>query len=613
MLSLLFVLLNKSFSQTINDSCQTSLPFCTGFTYCYPAGTNSGTGQVGPDYTCLYTQPNPAWYYMQIDQPGQININIQSTPGQYDVDFTCWGPFSDPITPCSTNLTSSNTVDCSYSTSFQETCNIPNAQIGEYYIFIITNYSNQTTNITFNQTNAGQPGAGSTICGTVANFSGSFYFDSNNNSVRDSNEVGMPNSMVKVPLCGVYFMDDTLGNYNAYLCSAPDTIWPYFYYSTYSTINPPYRVVNSSSSNVDFGIYLIPNIVDLSTTLTNAFNAVPGFDFNNFITINNFGTTNSCGSLTLQFDSMFSFVSSNPPADSVSNNTVYWNNVCVNIFQSSNFNIIFHVDTSAVVGTSFEFSSTLTNTNDTNVTNNNDYNTGIFVSSYDPNNKEVVPSGIIDNSIASAQEEFIYTVRFQNTGNAPATTVKIVDTLSNWLQIPTFLKLSSSHQCTYNISEFGILTITFNNINLPDSSSNEIGSHGFIKFSLKCKPELANGGDVYNTAHIYFDYNSPIVTNTVVTSTKIVTYLNPVKKTEQKQISAKPNPATDFVNVNILNNEKSNLLLEITNNEGKIVKQQVVLNNERNINVDISNLISGSYIIHVFGNHYNQSIPIIKK
>ena len=58
-------------------------------------------------------------------------------------------------------------IDCSYDPSFSEILHISNALTGQYYLMLITNYSNQTGNITFNQTNYGQPGAGSTDCSIV--------------------------------------------------------------------------------------------------------------------------------------------------------------------------------------------------------------------------------------------------------------------------------------------------------------------------------------------------------------------------------------------------------------------------------------------------------------
>ena len=140
-----------------SSDCINSQPFCTSTPIGFPASTNT-TAPIGPDYGCLLTQPNPAFYFLQIDQPGNLSITMQSTP-LLDIDFICWGPFTDPTTMCD-NLTAVNTEDCSYSPAPIEVCDIANAVIGEYYILLITNFSNASCNIDFSLTG----GLGSTSC-----------------------------------------------------------------------------------------------------------------------------------------------------------------------------------------------------------------------------------------------------------------------------------------------------------------------------------------------------------------------------------------------------------------------------------------------------------------
>lgn len=144
-----------------NNLCANADPFCTdNGLYQFPAGVNAGSGEPGPAYNCLSTTPNPAWYYMRIANPGNINIYMYSTPSK-DIDFCCWGPFEDPVAPCPNGLTSPKVVSCSYSPNPTETCVIPSsAQTGQYYILVITNFSNAACNITFSKTS----GNGTTDC-----------------------------------------------------------------------------------------------------------------------------------------------------------------------------------------------------------------------------------------------------------------------------------------------------------------------------------------------------------------------------------------------------------------------------------------------------------------
>lgn len=144
-----------------NNLCANADPFCTDVgIYEFPAGVNAGAGETGPNYNCLSTRPNPAWYYMKMANPGGMTIYMYSTPSE-DIDFCCWGPFDDPITPCPNGLTAAKVVSCSYAPAHTENCIIPSsAQTGQYYILVITNFSNNQCNITFSKT----AGTGTTDC-----------------------------------------------------------------------------------------------------------------------------------------------------------------------------------------------------------------------------------------------------------------------------------------------------------------------------------------------------------------------------------------------------------------------------------------------------------------
>lgn len=158
LLAIVFLLLQASMAQVSNNNvCEGALPFCTGTSYSFPAGTGTPSAQSGPFYSCLNTTPNPAWYYMRIASPGTIQITMHSEPA-HDIDFCCWGPY-DNQNVCG-QLTSNKVVDCSYSTAATEVVDIPSAQTGKYYILVITNYSNQPCNIIFSQTG----GTGTTDC-----------------------------------------------------------------------------------------------------------------------------------------------------------------------------------------------------------------------------------------------------------------------------------------------------------------------------------------------------------------------------------------------------------------------------------------------------------------
>ena len=144
-----------------SSECEFANPFCTDSIYTFPASTNAPNAETGPDYDCLGSEPNPAWYYMQISEPGDLIIDMYSTP-LVDIDFIVWGPYSGLNGVCD-SLTGQFVEDCSYSPASTETADIIGAQVGEFYIFLITNYSNQECVISFEQTS----GDGSTDCSII--------------------------------------------------------------------------------------------------------------------------------------------------------------------------------------------------------------------------------------------------------------------------------------------------------------------------------------------------------------------------------------------------------------------------------------------------------------
>ncbi|MFT5166133.1 MAG: hypothetical protein ACI8P3_001364 [Saprospiraceae bacterium] len=135
------------------------------------------------------------------------------------------------------------------------------------------------------------------------------------------------------------------------------------------------------------------------------------------------------------------------------------------------------------------------------------------VGSWDPNDKRGFPKGYENPHYIEANSELDYIIRFQNTGSDTAFRVVIRDTLSEWLNIRDIQVGASSHLYDYEIYGENILKFTFENINLADSTTNEVASHGFVKFRIAQQLDNLSGTVILNSAGIYFDYNVPVLTN----------------------------------------------------------------------------------------------------
>ncbi|MCC6414185.1 MAG: hypothetical protein IT270_21220, partial [Saprospiraceae bacterium] len=130
-----------------------------------------------------------------------------------------------------------------------------------------------------------------------------------------------------------------------------------------------------------------------------------------------------------------------------------------------------------------------------------------------------------------------------------AFTVRIADTLSTWLDPASIVPGVSSHPYSWSLSGEGVITFLFENILLPDSSTNLAGSQGFVNFRIRQREQVPLNTVILNTAAIYFDFNTPVITNET-RHTIGVDILNdahvPAKPlTAEVSVFVSPNPATD--------------------------------------------------------------------
>lgn len=140
----------------------------------------------------------------------------------------------------------------------------------------------------------------------------------------------------------------------------------------------------------------------------------------------------------------------------------------------------------------------------------------IIVDAFDPNEKTVEPGGITAAHLVRPETTLDFCIHFQNTGSDTAFDIHLIDTLSPDLDIHTLQFGASSHP--YSVSflpgPLPTLRIDFNNILLPDSTTNEPGSNGFVNFSVKPDSLCPLNTMITNFADIYFDFNQAVRTDT---------------------------------------------------------------------------------------------------
>ena len=166
-----------------NTNCANMSGICTNTGLNFQANSgvpDASISNPGNNYGCLFSSPNPAWYFLEISQSGSLSMTLSAAQ---DIDFIMWGPFPNLVTAVA-NCNSYSAADivpdlpagcggffgpactqqgCSYSASNIETPSISNALAGEVYVLLVTNYANVVQNISLVQSG----GSGATNCNVL--------------------------------------------------------------------------------------------------------------------------------------------------------------------------------------------------------------------------------------------------------------------------------------------------------------------------------------------------------------------------------------------------------------------------------------------------------------
>lgn len=224
---------------------------------------------------------------------------------------------------------------------------------------------------------------------------------------------------------------------------------------------------------------------------------------------------------------------------------------------------------------------------------------------YDPNDKTGSPRGLGETHAIEQNQQIEYLVRFQNIGSDTAVNVVILDTLSTDLNIFTVQSGVSSHPYEFRMYGARVLEWRFNNIMLPDSTTDEPGSHGFVMFKVQQVSDLPFGTVIENTANIYFDFEEPVITNTYFHTVTDLDYqlVGGIDATNSGRtipsFSVFPNPSNSIFNL-VMKDALGEVGIIVTDNMGREVLMEhfsTTGNSARTI--DMSGKASGIYFLRV--------------
>jgi len=448
--------------------------------------------------------------------------------------------------------------------------------------------------------------------------SGYIYNDSNNNCIKDGDEIGIANTIVEILPGPFYTITDDSGYYKAYLKPGSYTVgqqMPNNFNNLCQGSNFTYPInvtsIGSTFEDNNFANTALAQLPDLSVDIGVA---ALRKGMNNSISLSygNYGVeTASEVELVLTLDSELNINSSTINFDSEINNTYKWNLGTLEVNESGYILLENFVSANASLNDLKNITVTISSLeNDVDNSNNSSSKIERIVGSIDPNDILVSPLGFGPAHQIDIDEVLTYKIRFQNVGNAVANEVIVIDSLPAELDVTTFVQGVTSHSYTLDMLDKNVIKWTFRNISLPDSISNEPASHGFIQFTIQAHSDLDDLTMIRNSANIKFDTNPFIKTNEVYNT---VNYSIDEVNEELNQLFIYPNPAIDYVNISYYNainleelrfndSSEDNLTpasLDIYRLDGSIVYQNSSIEIEETLKVPVSHFSKGIYIVRL--------------
>ena len=459
---------------------------------------------------------------------------------------------------------------------------------------------------------------GAQVCGDV-------FYDANANQVRDSGETGIPYAQLMVSPQNIRVYTDANGHYAFY--SGDDTItvtqvqrdgWIQTHPASSSghTI-----VVNSLVSSTYCGFDFADSATCVSPDFTIQMGGAAmrrGLLNKLQVQLTNEGVGHSTDSVQVEIEASLNFWLTGSTWTSVSEDsssrTYVYSLPEIKAMSDTLLQLIDSIDVGASLNDTVHLTARVVYNDPECDTLNNSYAlSDIIVGSIDPNDKhvyvdqcELLKETEIDKPIT---ERLQYKIRFQNLGNYAARRVEIHDQLSSDLDWNTFRIESSSHPFTVSMSAGKVIWIN-EEIELPDSATNEEESNGFVAFSILPRTGVLPYTLINNSAQIQFDRNKFIKTN----NTEAYVGLCAIKDNEYNLVVF-PNPADRYTEVLLMDEDQKPIRINtvsLVDVRGAVVMHQEIHATRCVLNTE--NLDQGMYTVKVLsenGRTYTRKLILL--
>ena len=443
-------------------------------------------------------------------------------------------------------------------------------------------------------------------------YSGTVFQDSNGNNVCDFGEFRVPYPKIESDVMPLYTVGNEDGYYSMFLATIGETStdWvnlPYWDISepeTYDYLIEP-GMFGTFIDEQNFDIGYSTEATDLEISMNDIFIEIPVLLDDTLIrqitvTVSNVGNqVDEDATVALNFMDYFDITSIDPPPAYTTATAINWDIASIDPFESKTFTIQYEIEyDTTYLGTMVTVTGDVTSGgSDVYTPNNHCVYYQPYEYSFDPNNKLVYPQGIgPEGNIPWETEWLQYTINFQNTGDANAHNVRLIDTIDTNLDPASIYILNSSHDMTMTNIAPAVYEWYFPDINLTPMNTDFENSYGSITYKVKLDPSLPLGTVIENNAAIYFDLNEPVITNTTVNTLALIESVNEIAPIGSLRIY--PNPACDVIYISGMELALSNAKVHVFDLLGKLVINSN-LTDEKLLNV--SSLPSGIYTIECEG------------
>lgn len=436
-------------------------------------------------------------------------------------------------------------------------------------------------------------------CSQLSRIKNLSFYDTNQNQIQDADEPHYSNVNVTLNPGDISVLGSPSthyvlpGNYTATYNETDNENW------LLTTDSTSYFLPVSEGEEVIFAFGVYPSqLVSKMTSFITSPNARCNEDVVFDISTKNTGTTIASGTMWLQIDENVTQTNFLTPPDEITTaSPVYYGWYFTDLFPGEIFTVEAEFGIPGPpgfpVGDFLNFLSftEYTDANGAHTSEGFRYDAEVRCS-FDPNDKLVSPTRFHHEVLLD--EDLIYTVRFQNTGNDVAYDVKILDTLDTNLDWSTFRVLGSSHSEVLNTSlnDEGVITFDFTDIFLPDSTSNLEGSNGHVTYMIRALEGIDENTVIRNSAGIYFDQNPPVLTNTTLSVMVNMLTATTAPPDLFPDLVIQPNPNSGTFQVQGIPRGAYNLL----NTKGQIIQSGKL---ENGTLIDISAAAQGVYFIQM--------------